>query len=390
MKQPKNMHEKIIAMETPKDIRDVRYLWIEQLYREHHDISWFYRAKLRPVVIQLSDTQGFWGKWDPLLRTITLSIRLIENHSWDVVVEILKHEMAHQYVSEHLSDMDGTDHGEPFKKACKRLGVASWAARAAGDLPGEQIPCIRQRVVSSEDQRLLDRVEKLLSLSQSTNEHEAFLAMQKSREICAKHNLDKHLRQKNEDSLDSLFLCRKKRKTDPIDAKILSIMNEHFSVRVIHTSIFDAVACTKFQAAELLGRRENILMAEYVYHFLRQQCDSLWSSYKKSTKVHGSRRRSYQLGVLSGFDDKLVSAGSIDKKIIQDAGRKMQDVIALQKVERSSLEDYVEVRYPRLSKKSWGSGRLDQGAFQKGQVEGRRLNLNRPLESRGGFGGFLK
>jgi hypothetical protein len=319
-----------------------------------------------------------------------LSVRLIENHGWDVVVEILKHEMAHQYVSEHLSDIDGTDHGEPFKKACKRLGVAAWAARAAGDLPSEHIPCIRQRVVSPEDQRLIDRVEKLLSLSQSTNEHEAFLAMQKSREICAKHNLDKCLRQKNDDSLDSLYLSRKKKKTDPVDAKILSILNEHFSVRVIHTSLFDAVACTKFQAAEVLGRRENILMAEYVYQFLLQQCDSLWSSYKKTTKTHGSRRRSYQLGVLSGFDDKLVSAGSIDKKIIQDALQQKQDVAALQKMEKSSLEDYVEERYPRLSKKSWGGGRLDQGAFQKGQVEGRRLNINRPIESRGGFGGFLK
>lgn len=377
-------------MYTTKDTKDVRRIWIEQLYREHHDIAWFYRAKLRPVIIQLSDMQSSWGKWDPLLRTITLSIRLIENHGWDVVLEILKHEMAHQYVSEHLSETGSTDHGEPFKRACKRLGVAPWAARATGDLPGERIPCIRQRVVSPEDQRLLDRVEKLLSLSQSTNEHEAFLAMQKSREICAKHNLDKLLRQKNDESLDSLYLTRKRKKTDPVDAKILSIINEHFSVRVIHTSLFDSVTCTKFQAAEVLGRRENILMAEYVYQFLRQQCDSLWSIYKKSTEAHGSRRRSYQLGVLSGFDDKLISAGSIDKKITQDATHQRQDIEALQKVERSCLEDYVEERYPRLSKKSWGGGRLDQGAFQKGQVEGRRLNLNRPIESRGGFGGFLK
>ena len=363
--------------------------WIQQLYKEHHEIAWFYGAGLLPVVIQLAEMTSAWGRWDPFFRTITISVRLIESYSWDVVVEILKHEMAHQYVSEKLSHMDSTHHGDAFKLACKKLGVAAWAARATADLPDE-LPSIRERVVSADEKRLLDRVEKLLSLAQSSNEHEAFLAMQKSREICARYNFEKIRHLESERSMDSLFLTRKKKRTDPTEAKILSILNDHFKVRVIHTSLYDAKACDKFQAAEILGRRENVLMAEYVYQFLSQQCETLWQSYKKGTKSHGSMRRSYQLGVLSGFDEKLSRSPSIDEKIVQESNDPSMDVKALQKVECSAMDTFVGERYPRLSKKSWGGSRVDQGAFTVGQSAGRRLNINRPIAGRGAFGGYLK
>lgn len=365
-------------------------LWTQQLYKEHQDISWFYRIKLAPVIIKVSDIKSAWGQWQAFYRTITINQQLIESYSWDVVVEILKHEMAHQYVSETYPNVDETAHGESFKKACQLLSVAPWAARASADL-SEKIPGIRERVISSDDQRLLDKVEKLLSLAQSTNENEAFLAMQKSREICLKHNLDKVARKSPDDSMDSMFLTQKKKRTDPVDAKILSILNDHFAVRVIHTSLFDAERCEKFQAAEILGRRENLLMADHVYHFLRQQCSSLWEAYRASKRISGTSRRSYQLGILTGFDQKLSSSPIVVSKPSDlDETSLSLDTTALQKIETSRLDEFVRNRYPRLSKKSWGGGHIDRGIFNQGQVEGRRLNVHKPLHTHGRFGGFLK
>lgn len=363
--------------------------WTHQLYKEHQDACWFYRINLRPVIIKISDMRSAWGKWDPFCRTITLSRYLIEDHSWDVVVEILKHEMAHQYVTENISDGDITAHGDDFKSACRRLGVASWAMRATAEIP-EKIPQLRDRIVNPEDQRLLDRVEKLLSLAQSANEHEAFLAMQKSRELCLKHNLQKVVQAKSDDSMDSLYLTRKKKKTDPVEAKILSILNDHFSVRVVHTTLYDAKICDKFQAAEVLGRRENILMAEYVYNFLHQQCESLWKNFKSLSGVHGSNRKSYQLGILDGFDDKLSKPVDYSVKAARDVQEQGLSVTALQKIESRHLDEFASYRYPRLSKKSWGGGQINRGIFSEGQTEGRRLNFSRPIESRGKFGGYLK
>lgn len=363
-------------------------LWVAQLYKEYQEITWYHRIPLRPAVIRIADLSSKWGEWDPFFRTITLSTRLIREHAWDVVLEVLKHEMAHQFVSECSSDSDVKPHGDLFKDACKNLGVASWAAKATGDIPDE-IPTLRERVLSQDDARLLERVEKLLSLATSTNEHEAVLAMEKVRELYAKHNLDRIRQSLFDGVMDSLYLTKNKKKTDPTEAKILSILNDHFSVKVIHTHLYNAIACERYKAAEILGRRENILMAEFVYYFLSQQIDSLWKAHKKETNCKAHLRRSYQMGVLSGFDEKLSRAGSVQEKVAATSGVSTGELGALLKVEQSHLDQFVERKYPRLSKKSWGGGRFDSGSFASGQSAGRSLNLNRPMTTRGRFGGYL-
>ena len=63
---------------------------------------------------------------------------------------------------------------------CRRLGVATWASSASCDLPPE-IPDWHQRVLTSEEERLLNRAEKLLALAESSNEHEAALAVERVR-----------------------------------------------------------------------------------------------------------------------------------------------------------------------------------------------------------------
>lgn len=379
-----------IALETSVPIQlELDSIWITQTYREYQEINWYHKTSLKPVVIQIATISSFWGKWDPFFRTITINRKLIEDHSWDVVLEILKHEMAHQFVHERMNIHDETDHGSSFKEACRLLGVAHWATKSRAELP-EIIPTMRDRVISKEDERLLERAEKLLSLARSTNEHEALLAMRRVRELYDRHNLTKLREAFDQTVMDSMFLSQKRKKTSPVEAKILSLLNDHFKVRVIHSHLFDARTCEKHKAAEILGRRENILMAEFVYHFLFHQCASLWASHKQLTRCPGSHRQSYQLGILSGFDEKLSrlhDGAESSPQAALDVNSK--DLRALLKVERNQLDDFVTRRYPRLSKKSWGRGRVNANAFESGQSAGRSLNLNRPMSSRGHAGGFL-
>jgi hypothetical protein len=339
-------------------------------------------------MIKISDMMSTWGTWDAFYRTITLSSRLIREHSWDVVLQVLKHEMAHQYVTEVLGLTGDATHGEPFQRACKKLGVAAWACRAAGEIP-EHIPTLRERVLSPDDERLLGRVEKLLSLAQSSNEHEALLAMEKVRELYTRHNLKRLKNFTNDDRMDSLYLGRKKKKTDQAEVKILSILNQHFKVRVIHTSLYDAAACERYKAAEILGLRENVILAEYVFYFLLQQCESLWKQHKRETGCAGSLRRSFQLGVLCGFDEKLSTTAKVEESVAQSESLSVADVKSLRVIERGEMDEFVASRYPRLAKKSYGRSRIDASSFASGQTAGRSLNLNRPLRSAGGFGGFL-
>jgi hypothetical protein len=53
-------------------------------------------------LVALSDSERRLGEWNRAQRTISISRRLVVQQPWGVVREVLKHEMAHQYVFEIL------------------------------------------------------------------------------------------------------------------------------------------------------------------------------------------------------------------------------------------------------------------------------------------------
>jgi len=343
------------------------------LYREYENVLFQYGVRLRPPVLRIDDATSVWGSWHPMTRVLSISKRLIESYSWDVVIEVLKHEMAHQLATEQLGG--GHHHDATFLAACKRFGVADWAARATGALPTE-IPSWKDKALSEEEERLLKRAEKLLALAGSANEHEALLAMQRVRELYAKHRLDRLHAQRAAEPV-YLILGRKKKRIEAHESMILSILAEHFFVRVIYGKQFDAKACEKYQVAEVIGTRENVLMAEYVYHYLWQQVHALWDAHRSAHDEPASAKRSYMMGVLSGFRDKLGK-----KQPVQPEER------ALILVSERELDAYVSQRFPRLTSKSWGGGRLDRGAYEAGVSAGERLVLRKGVTERGGSRGL--
>ncbi|PYS67185.1 MAG: hypothetical protein DMF73_19940 [Acidobacteria bacterium] len=135
--------------------RAILRAWTDRLYSEYEDILYHYNLRLLKPVIRIEPLTKDWGNWNPETRSITLAHRLIEQHPWDIVVEVLKHEMAHQLADELLGGCESA-HRVIFRDACRMLGVASWAAGAACDLP-QEIPNWRQGVLTSEEVRLLNR-----------------------------------------------------------------------------------------------------------------------------------------------------------------------------------------------------------------------------------------
>ncbi len=358
--------------------------WTERLYQDYDHILFSYSIPMSRPQIRIQDVDSIWGQWNPTTRTITLSQRLIELHSWDVVIEILKHEMAHQMVLEVLGYHE--HHGPHFRRACAALGVAEWAQTATGEIPKE-IPHWRDQPRTPEEDRLIQRVEKLLALAESTNEHEAALAMERVREIYARYNIDRFARE-NSSSMIHCVITRKKKRTESCESLIFSILNEHFFVRSIHTSIFDAEHCEEYKAVELLGTRENVIMAEYVYHFLWNTLQELWKFYRKTAKKTDARaKRSYMLGVLSGFRDKLNKSHKANTSHPNLSQSECHALIARGSAE---LGQFVDYRYPRLAKRSWSAGHAERSSFEAGKAEGANLNLRRGIQhSSGNLGKLL-
>ena len=136
-----------------------------------------FKGALKTPQIALSDATSFLARWLRALSTIEFSRAFVAKaESWGVVIEVLKHEMAHQYVHEILGE-DESPHGPAFRAACERLGID---ARARG-LPDAQLDPAGQRV--------LERVHKLLALAESDNRHEAEAAAAAAQRLMLRHNL---------------------------------------------------------------------------------------------------------------------------------------------------------------------------------------------------------
>lgn len=350
--------------------------WTFQLSEDYLQILYAYKLKLKKPVFEIRALGRRWAQWDPETRTMTFSTQLIEKHSWNVVLEILKHEMAHQYVT----DVFGSDesHGPLFKEACEKLGIAEWARKSESEL--ETLVSLGESQKSDEENRLLSRVEKLLALATSTNEHEALSAMQKVQELYTKYNLDRIESKKTSQYLSEIIFTHKKR-LERYQYVICSILNEHFFVEVIHSSLYDPLKLTEFKVIELLGTRENVQMAEYVYHFLMNQTDILWNHYRKERPKNPRARRSFSLGVATGFRDKL---DLHRKQVIKTDSSK-----ALVLKNNKELEGFVRTRYPRLVKIQHGARIHEAVHYNAGKSHGASLVLHRGVSSRGQVTGKL-
>ena len=356
-------------------------IWSTQLHLEFDNICYQHRLRLKKPVIRILDRAGQWGSWDPNTRTICISRRLIELHSWDAVIEVLKHEIAHMIVNEEFNSIDHT-HGDSFKRAAKILGISSWASASDADMASTK-PGFTQRALSEADEKLLKRAQKLLALSESANEHEAFLAMKRVRELYSQFNLAQ-LESCGRDGYEYRIINFKKKRIPQHHSMIASILASHFFVEVIYNSIYDAHDQTTYKTLELMGSRQNLDMAEYIFQFLEYRLAALWKSYsnQKEKGYTARAKRSFYLGVLTGFDDKLKKeANTISPNgqtwSLDDVRGKTTQLI---KQADLQLKEFVTERHPRLVSKGWRSSYTDPTSYNDGKSEGHKLSINKPID----------
>lgn len=366
------------------DDLDIQRIWTAQLYNEHEDISWRYGLRLPTPVIEIVKVTSFWGKWCPDFGsgTIKISFDLINEFSWDLVINLLKHEIAHQIVAQIFKSNDG--HGEIFKKACSMIGLSGHFAGSQGDLP-EIMEEIKKNGTDQEKAKIIDKVKKLLSLAQSENEHEAALAMEKAKLIINKYNLER-IGQNEISPYTYKIINHKKKRIEKYQRHICSILQNYFFVKIVYSYLYEAHSNETHRTIEILGTKENVEMGEYVYFFLLNQLKLLWNSYRSKTMAPGMKKTSYWLGVLSGFNQKLKL---IDKKN-NSCTNSIGDIMsALVRSDDKMLLDFEEKRFPKLGKYKSKSSIIYAKTYAAGIDDGKKLNLYKGLSKRSGYQGKL-
>lgn len=372
-------------MRDTQDYSGLHSFWLRQLMMEFEDICYSYGVDLRPPVFEIIQSEKKLGGWNPGTRSIAISQSLIVNHNWSTTLHVLKHEMAHQYCSEKLHKV-GRPHGEDFQLACDILGVPLEYRNARADLRR----VLESLNVSSRQldrgRKVLDKVEKLLALSKSANEHEAALAMEKAHELAQKYHLQPEL-DENNTNFNFVVIDKKKKRLTSYQKTICMILSDFFLVKVVISERYDPQVNDTFKIIELLGARENLTIAEYCYYFLENQLQILWKA-NRSKFSGGStirQKNSYYLGVLHGFHSHLGLGKK--KNPTKDVGAGSRELV---EVKEEMLNNYVAMRFPRLRKPSKQKVKVNTGAYEKGVESGKEMSFTEGID-RGSknFGGLL-
>ncbi len=245
---------------------------------------------------------------------------------------------------------------------------------------------------------LIDKIKKLLALSNSSNEHEATLALTKAKELATQYDLDLATikvvseKPKDEPIEKGNAICLGHRK--PISQRYIScLLREFFNVRVVYFggrySGFEMI---------LVGRRKDIEIAHYVQEFLSREFMTRWHQFRSlHPEIQTKDRGSYLYGLYIGLKTKLRGAQQKTENqhfTALQASRQPNEIeniktcYALAKIDhQQNLEKKLREFYPNLRKSRTylysGTDNID--AHKQGIQDGKQINLVKAVADRSQF-----
>jgi hypothetical protein len=344
---------------------------VRELLRSwHHFNATLFRRALNPPQLGLSPSGSKLGMWLPGTRALLLSESLVMTKPWGVVLEVLKHEMAHQYVHEILGRSDESAHGPAFQAVCARMGIDASAAGLPSSTDSEEEP------VDGDRARQLRKIARLLSLAESQNIHEAESAMQEAQRLLLKYNLEVPTTDGRRYSFRHLGQPRGR--VDEHLRLVAVVLGRFFFVETIWVSSFEPLTGRQGSVLEVVGRSENLEMSAYVYDFLLHSAERLWLEHKRQHRLTSNReRRTFLSGVMLGFADKLAQ---------QQKGQAQQGLVWVADAE---LSKYLRNRHPNI-RRVYSQGQPRSETRAAGKQAGEKLVLHRPIAGRPATAGAPK
>lgn len=316
-----------------------------------------FKNSLRLPQIELVPSRARLGRWVAETRTLELSRALVLEQPWGVVLEVMKHEMAHQYVSEVLGEREETAHGPRFRAVCERLGIDGAAAGMPDAPPPERSEVTR---------RVGERIARLLALAESPNRHEAEAAMAAAQKLLLKHNIELREARAAQGYVFRHLGAPTGRATEA-ERVLALLIAKHFFVEAIWIPVYRPLVGKRGSVLEVCGTIENVEIAEYVHGYLLATAERLWREHKERLGVRGDRdRRTFLAGVMTGMRDKLAR----EAKKSEEAG--------LVWVADGDLESYFRRRHPYIRYRRYAGQRRSE-AYVHGREAGQTIVIHKGM-----------
>lgn len=345
------------SQSAPSELtQQLELLCMRALASEYDQINYdlFRDVLLRPA-LRLSDAKTQLGLWESSPATITLSRSLILQRPWGTVAEVLKHEMAHQFVSQVLGVVEPA-HGPCFRRVCEERGID---AQAAGEVPDGRSPAAKG---------VLSKVARLLALAESGNSHEAEAAMSAAQRLMLKYNLEQ-ADAAAEKGFRFRHLGKPTGRVEESARVLAAIIREFFFVETLWVRVFRPLEGKWGSVLEVCGAEENLELAQYVHGFLTQTAARLWKEHQHKNGIRKNRdRRRYVAGVMAGFYTKLQ----------RERGKNQAEGLVW--LGDAKLEGFFKRRYPKTRSVSYGTSG-GSSAYTEGRKAGERIVLHRGMTS---------
>ena len=324
-------------------------------------------AKIKKPLFRLSSTQHQLGSWHATKREISISRNFAFSHSWDAIREILIHEMAHQLADEVLGGYHETAHGLVFQKACKMLRANP---KASGDYPNFKIK--NQDDSTNRRHRLLRRVKKLMTLSNSKNKHEAAAAMAKAHELILKYNLPL-LKRPHTAAFTTMFLGKPALRHYREDYFLAHLLMEFYFVEGLWVASYVINKGKMGRVFEISGTSTNVEIAAYVYDCVHNYIENQWKSFSFGQKLGRHQKSDFATGIITGFRRKL------ENERYPQSLKPGEKALILRG--DPHLKAYLKYRYPHTRSIGKSRAAVDQDIYRQGAIRGRHLALMKGIRA---------
>jgi hypothetical protein len=221
-----------------------------------------------------------------------------------------------------------------------------------------------------DNKAIVEKIQKLLALANSSNEHEAKLAAARAQELLVKYNLTEATVEGHSATYVREDLETGRQREDKVHNLILMVIRDYFFVEVVKNRKYNAEG-KKMMQYVLLGKAHNVEIAKYVKSFLEQSFDALWKTYAKETGAKPTSRTSFMLGLYKGVREQLEATRA-----------KVQSETGLVVVRDGDLDRFLKQQFQNLRSGRSSFDTRDQHAMAAGQEQGRNLRIARGLESK--------
>jgi predicted SprT family Zn-dependent metalloprotease len=331
---------------------------LHNLYQDYN--RRFFNAELSKVKIEWSDNltrkAGLFSPTEPLIR---LSAPLLSDRIQDLK-DTLIHEMIH--VAQFVHQIDERPHGPYF---------SAYMARINEKAKGEVTVSVTHHILQLEDYEessMLGKIKKLLALSDSPNENEAYAAAQKVQTLMAAHGVEyADLKTVEEGS--------------ELDEPLVNEVIEDFGARTVgwKFSLLGAICRVNYCSClgggqygiRALGNKTHVEICRSYYQYFVHVIESEAAQYRGQGRVFLNRFREAMVHEIG----KRLQQQFQQNNPVKIPNATTTSTLSLASQYQAELDLFVQWVYPRVNARRASARWADAKATQAGRQAGAQAHI---------------